>query len=33
MKKKMIVTICTLVSVTVLAAFFYRRRHRRYSVQ
>lgn len=33
MKKKIIVTICTVVPVAALAAFFYRRCHRKYSAQ
>lgn len=33
MKKKIIVTLCTVVPVTALAAFCYRRCHRGYSVQ
>lgn len=33
MKKKIIVTICTAVPVAALAAFFYRRCHRKYSTQ
>lgn len=33
MKKKIIVTICAAVPVAALAAIFYRRCHRKYSVQ
>ena len=33
MKKKIIVTICAAVPVAALAVFFYRRYHRKYSVQ
>lgn len=33
MKKKLIITLCTALPVAVLAAFFFRRSHRKYSAQ
>ena len=33
MKKKLIVILCTMLPVAAMAAFFYRRSHRKYSTQ
>lgn len=33
MKKKLLITLCTVLPVAALAAFFYRRSHRSYSAQ
>ena len=33
MKKKIIVPLCTAIPVAALAAFFYRRSHKKYSAQ
>lgn len=33
MKKKLIITLCTALPIAALAAFFYRRRHKKYSAQ
>ena len=33
MKKKLIIVLCTMIPVAALAAFFYRRSHRKYSAQ
>lgn len=33
MKKKLIITLCTALPVAALAAFFFRRSHRKYSAQ